>query len=331
MWRGHCVGGGGLIEPTSETGRKAMTLANRLRVLYAELSDQTGDMRGEQLRDEVQRALSSLQPAAREPFLQELVRQFPLWSANDRDQVPVATRAAPAPAQVATEPKDPKSLAEKLIEVTKGLGEAEKQQIAARLSVAGLLARPTAAAAAPAPAGPSGTVSASGAADLRKQLGMPADAPIDAARAVELAAVLAEFVLKLEPYACMFWKDIAPDAKNQVYQTLNRDLGKFMAGDEKVNREAVAKGVFNLRSLVSLLLKGVSDAGKQFSRDHISRFSVDEISKAAGPGTLMTSKDVLCWKQYVRQMEGVDAASLEKRLKSVIAKDVDAGLSQVIK
>ncbi|MCE7973167.1 MAG: hypothetical protein DYG92_02405 [Leptolyngbya sp. PLA1] len=320
-----------MIEPTSETGRKAMTLANRLRVLYAELSDQTGDMRGEQLRDEVQRALSSLQPAAREPFLQELVRQFPLWSANDRDQVPVATRAAPAPAQVATEPKDPKSLAEKLIEVTKGLGEAEKQQIAARLSVAGLLARPTAAAAAPAPAGPSGTVSASGAADLRKQLGMPADAPIDAARAVELAAVLAEFVLKLEPYACMFWKDIAPDAKNQVYQTLNRDLGKFMAGDEKVNREAVAKGVFNLRSLVSLLLKGVSDAGKQFSRDHISRFSVDEISKAAGPGTLMTSKDVLCWKQYVRQMEGVDAASLEKRLKSVIAKDVDAGLSQVIK
>ncbi len=322
-----------MIEPTSEMGRKAMTLANRLRVLYAELSDQTGDMRGEQLRDEVQRALSSVQPNAREPFLQELVRQFPLWSAVDREPTPSAPRAAPAPAAApaAAEPKDPRSLAEKLIEVTKGLGEAEKQQIAARLSVAGLLARPTAAGAGPAPAGPTGSVSASGAADLRKQLGMPADAPIDAARAVELAAVLAEFVLKLEPYACMFWKDIAPDAKNQVYQTLNRDLGKFMVGDEKTNREAVAKGVFNLRSLVSLLLKGVSDAGKQFSRDHISRFSVDEISKAAGPGTLMTSKDVLCWKQYVRQMEGVDAASLEKRLKSVIAKDVDAGLSQVIK
>lgn len=322
-----------MIEPTSETGRKAMTLANRLRVLYAELSDQTGDMRGEQLRDEVQRALSSLQPNAREPFLQELVRQFPLWSASDRDPAPAPPRAAPvsASAPAAPEPRDPKSVAEKLIEVTKGLGEAEKQQIAARLSVAGLLPRPTASAAAPAAAGPSGSVSASGAADLRKHLGMPADAPIDAGRAVELAAVLSEFVLKLEPYACMFWKDIAPDAKNQVYQTLNRDLGKFMTGDEKVNKEAVAKGVFNLRSLVSLLLKGVSDAGKHFSRDHISRFSVDEISKAAGPGTLMTSKDVLCWKQYVRQMEGVDAASLEKRLKSVIAKDVDAGLSQVIK
>ncbi|MFZ2873552.1 MAG: hypothetical protein WAZ94_03630 [Phycisphaerales bacterium] len=322
-----------MIEPTSETGRKAMTLANRLRVLYAELSDQTGDMRGEQLRDEVQRALSSLQPSAREPFLQELVRQFPLWSASDRDPAPAAPRAAPVPtsAPASSESRDPKSVAEKLIEVTKGLGEAEKQQIAARLSVAGLLPRPTASAAAPVAAGPSGTVSASGAADLRKHLGMPADAPIDAGKAVELAAVLAEFVLKLEPYACMFWKDIAPDAKNQVYQTLNRDLGKFMSGDEKATKEAVAKGVFNLRSLVSLLLKGVSDAGKHFSRDHISRFSVDEITKAAGPGTLMTSKDVLCWKQYVRQMEGVDAASLEKRLKSVIAKDVDAGLSQVIK
>jgi hypothetical protein len=332
-----------LFEPSSEMSRKVAALAGRLRVLHAELAEQVPDMRTEQLRDEVQRALAQVQADQREPFLQELARQFPLWSSSDG----VGVSAGPAPAAAtpkaapAPEPKDPKSVAEKLIELSRGMSDAEKQAIAARLSAAGLVlkqpgAPAPAATPAPAPAAApaatvTGAVGASSASELRRHLGLPADVPIDAWRVTDVAAMLAEFTLKLEPYACMFWKDIAPEAKNQVYQTLNKDLGKYMQGDEKVTREVLARGVYNLRSLVSLLLKGVVDAGKQFSRDHLSRFSVEEISKAAGPGSLMTSKDVLCWKQYVRQMEGMDAQAIEKRLKSLIAKDVDAGLGQVIK
>lgn len=316
-----------MVEPTGDHGKKLVSLANRLRVLHAELADQPADMRSEQLRDEVQRTVGGLAPGAREPFLTELVRQFPIWSA---DGVVSGATAAPAPKAAAPEPKDPKSLAERLIEACRGLGDADRQAIAARLSAGGLVLKQGVPAAAPVAAPAGAPVTASGAAEFRKHVGMAADAPVDSSRLADVAAMLAEFTLRLEPWACNFWKDIAPDAKNTVYPTLNKDLGRYMLGDDKLPKEALAKSVYRLRSLVSLLLKGMSEAGRSFSKDHMGRYSVEAIEKAAGPGGLMTAKEVLCWRQYVRQMEGVDGAAIEKRLKSLMAKDVDASLSQVL-
>ncbi len=290
-------------------------------------------MRAEQLRDEVQRAVSTLAPQEREGFLKELLAHFPTWAtANGSAGVEAAAPARRGPEAPGVDLRDPKVLVEKLIEQSRALSDVDRQQIVAKLKAAGLVASvPGSAAPSAQAAAASGPVPANAAAELRKTLGLGADAGLDSGKVTELAAVLAEFTLKLEPWACTYWRDVAPDAKNQVYQSLNKDLAKFLQGDEKTPREAIAKSAYRLRSLISLLMKGVTEAGKQFARDHMNRFSVEEISKAAGSGTLMTSKDVLCWKQYLRQMEGVDAAGIEKRLKSLLAKDVDAGLSQVIK
>ncbi len=328
------LGANGLIDPSSERGKKLVGLSQRLRVLHAELSDQAEDMRAEQLRDEVQRVAAGLPPQDREGFLKDLLLHFPTWSTVQGEA------GAPAPRAASPDPRDPMALAERLIEVSKSLSDAERLQIGAKLKAAGL-GGPSAPAAAPvsvpapapvaASAAPAASVPTGAGGDVRKILGMPADAPLDGARLADVAAILAEFTLKLEPWACTYWRDVAPEAKNPVYQVLNKDLAKFMMGDDKVNKEAVARHAYRLRSLISLLMKGVTEASKQFARDHMSRFSIDEIGKIAGPGSLMTSKDVLCWKQYVRQMEGVDAAGIEKRLKALMAKDVDAGLSQVIK
>jgi hypothetical protein len=167
--------------------------------------------------------------------------------------------------------------------------------------------------------------------EFKKAVGLPAETEVDAARVVEIASLLAEFTLKLEPWACSYWRDLAPDAKNNIYQVLNKDLPKYAAGgDEKLTKEAMHKSVYKLRSLVSLLMKGVMEAGKQFSRDHLMRYSLDAIKEAA-PKETFKSDEYRCWKQYERLMEGVDGPAIEKRLKQVIAKDVDTGLSQVIR
>lgn len=302
-------------------------------MMHAQLADQPADMRTEQLRDAVQREISILAPQERDGFLMELMEQFPVWNAG-------GAPATPAPARAAAIPTDPRALAEKLVEACKGLSEGERGAIIARLGEAGLapkpapqtkptyvgepIAAPPAAAAAP--------VSASAAAgELRKAIGVMPEVPLDQGRVLEMAAILAEFTLRLEPWACTYWKDIAPDAKSTVFQTLNKDLAKYATGDEKVTKAQLANNVYNLRSLVSLLMKGVVEAGKQFARDHLQRFSVEEIKRAAGPGSLVTSEDVKCWRQYVKLMEGYDAAAVEKRLKQLLAKDVDAGLGQVIR
>ncbi len=315
-----------MIDPTSDTGKRLASLSARLRVLHSELASESEDIRHEQIRDEVQRVLATLQPGEREPFLKSLMEQFPVWNdgvvAQSASQ-PVVRSAAPAP-----EIKDPRVLAERLAEASRGLNPAERADIVTRLATAGLVQerQVVVAGGGGGDAGP-----AASAQELRKVLGLGQDAEVLASRASELAVMLTEFVVKLEPWAVQYWRDVAPDAKVQVYQVLQKEMSKFLAGDASVNREALGKSLFRLRSLVSLLRKGVVESGRQFSRDHLSRFSVDAIRGQAGSGSLLESADVKCWKQYVRQMEGVDAASMEKRLKGLLAQDVDAGMSQVVR
>ncbi|MDX2132097.1 MAG: hypothetical protein SFY69_08595 [Planctomycetota bacterium] len=334
-----------MMDSPNERGRRLQSLSRKLRVLHAQLADQPADMRAEQIRDQVQQAIASLQPAEREPFLKDLLVSFPTWSAGEAAAAPAPAPRAPAAPQV---PADPKSLADRLVEMAGTMTDAEKREIAQRLRGAFPLPGPvltaqggtgagtgssglTAAAAAAMSASPMFSGSGNAAAELRKQTGLPAEAPLDGNRVTELAAILAEFTLRLEPWACSYWRDMAPDAKNQVFPALKTELPKFMLGDEKVPRESVAKSAYRLRSLISLLMKGVTEGGRAYAREHLSVFSVEAIGKAAGSGSLMESKDVKNWKQYVRQMEGVDAQAIEKKLKAMIAKDVDAGLSQVIK
>ncbi|MFA6045576.1 MAG: hypothetical protein WC718_11380 [Phycisphaerales bacterium] len=327
-----------MIEPSSDRARRLAGLSQRLRVMHAQLADQPSDMRSEQLRDAVQREISILAPQERDGFLAELMEQFPTWSAGG---------GAAAPARAEAPVKDPRALTEKLIEACRGLSEGERGAIVARLAAAGLIqVQQVQREAAPevkskptyvgepvaAPVAAAAPVSASAAAnELRKAIGVLPEAPLDQGRVLEMAAILAEFTLRLEPWACTYWKDIAPDAKATVFQTLNKDLARYATGDEKVTKMQLANNVYNLRSLISLLMKGVVEAGKQFARDHLQRFSVEEIRKAAGPGSLVTSEDVKCWRQYVKLMEGTDTAGIEKRLKQLLAKDVDAGLGQVLR
>ncbi len=338
-----------MIEPTSERGRRLAAVSQQLRVLHDELVDQPADMRAEQIRDRVQRELSALAPHDREPFVTDLMAMFPVWNAG----APAATASVPRPAApVASEPKDPAAIAEQLIAATARLSPDAREAIASRLAAAGLVPMPMAAASASASAPvrevikevvrevptlagmPEGAM-----AELKKMIGLPQDANLRADRMVELCTLLVEFTIKLEPWAVAYWQDIGKEAKNQVFRVLSKErpnerqgiLAKFVEGDASTDKDAVARDILKLRSLVSLLLKGVLDAGKAFSRDHMGRFSVDAVQSGAEKGTFTESQAAKNWKQYVKLMEGFDAASMEKRIKGLIAKDVDAQLSQIIR
>jgi hypothetical protein len=315
-----------VIEPTTDRGRRLLALSQRLRVLHSELADQNEEMRSEQLRDEIQRALAAIASGEREEFLVALMEQFPTWA--DGNALPAPVRAAPVAAAPAVEIKDPKILAEKLIENSKGLSDGDRLALAERLGAAGFAVIKFKEAPA---VNQGGGLPAAQVNEFKKVVGMSADANVDPARLLETASLLAEFTLKLEPWACSYWRDLAPEAKNAIYQTLNKDLARFAGGDDKLTKEAMAKSVYKLRSLVSLLMKGVMEAGKQFARDHLGRYSLEAIGSSAAKGGAFKSQAVCNWEQYIKLMEGVDGPAIEKRLKQVIAKDVDTGLSQVIR
>jgi hypothetical protein len=151
-------------------------------------------------------------------------------------------------------------------------------------------------------------------------------------RAAELSALLAEFAVRIEPWACQYWRDLAPDAKNLIAPTLGKDMARYASGDDRLSRDVIADDLYNLRSVVSLLMKGVVEAGRQFGRDHVTRFSVDSVlEEAKRVKTFTQSVEAAAWAVYVRRMQGVDAADMEKRLRQLIAADVDAALGQVMR
>lgn len=348
-----------MIELTTEQGRKLAALSQQLRVLHTELADQSEDLRREQLRDEVQRAISALAPQDREGFLRALKERFPIWSGEtaETDQFAQVAKAAAAREQVPA-PQDPKAMAQKLVEMCQA-GTLNDRAVVMRILMDGGLApqvrveartearapepKPApVAAAAPVAASVAGSVAVGtkgegiamtpgqSLTELKRALGVPGDATLDSARVVELASILTEFVVKLEPWACQYWKDIAPDARTEVPPTVARTLSKFAAGgDEKANKDALARETYRLRSLVSLLMKGVREAGKQYGRDHISRFGVDAITKDS-KASFTKGQATANWETYVRLMEGVDANWIEQRIRKLIAQDVDAALAQVV-
>lgn len=344
-----------MIELTTEQGRKLAALSQQLRVLHTDLADQSEDLRREQLRDEVQRAMAALPPQDREGFLKALKERFPIWSgeAVETDQFAQAAKAAVAREAM---PADPKALAQKLVEMCQAGTLNDRAVVMRILMDGGLVAQPrvevrtearapepkaapvaapvapVAAPVAPVAAKAEGIALAPGQplSELKRALGVPGDASLDSARVIELAAILTEFVVKLEPWACQYWKDIAPDARTEVPPTVARALSKFaVGGDEKANKDAVARDTYRLRSLVSLLMKGVREAGKQYARDHISRFGVDAITKES-KASFTKGQATANWETYVRLMEGVDVNWIEQRIRKLIAQDVDAALAQVV-
>lgn len=347
-----------MIELTTEQGRKLAALSQQLRVLHTELSDQSEDLRREQLRDEVQRATAALPPQEREGFLKALKERFPVWSgeASSGDQFAQAAKAAAAREAEAAPaiPADPKVLAQKLVEMCQ-TGTLNDRATVMRILMDGGLApqvraevrtearapepkpepKPAPAPVVPVAAAPAkveGIALAPGQplTELKRALGVPGEATLDPVRVIELASVLTEFVVKLEPWACQYWKDIAPDARTEVPPTVSRTLSKFASGgDEKANKDAVARETYRLRSLVSLLMKGVREAGKQYARDHMTRFGVDAITKDS-KASFTKGQATANWETYVRLMEGVDANWIEQRIRKLIAQDVDAALAQVV-
>ena len=132
-----------MVEPTTERGKRVAALSQRLRVLHTELATEPLELRHEQLRDEVQRVVSGVQPHERERFLQELVAEFPVWSTGGAPLPSAPSTSNTVMMKVEPEITDPKVLAEKLAAACKGLSENDRARIEAGLRARGVVKQET--------------------------------------------------------------------------------------------------------------------------------------------------------------------------------------------
>lgn len=323
-----------MVEPTTERGKRVAALSQRLRVLHTELASEPLELRHEQLRDEVQRVVSGVQPHERERFLQELVAEFPVWSSGGAPLPSASTTANTVMMKIEPETTDPKELAEKLAAACKGLPEAERAKIEAGLRARGIVKQevPTAAPVMESRGG--GSMPAAETAFLKKLLGLPPDATIDEDRASAICPIGADFVIKgVEGPACAFWSQLCSsvsfNTKFPMAQILRKDFERFVTGDEKMTREVLDRDVFKLKALVAAILLAFQRAAEQYARDNAAKFAPSEIQRAVGQGGLFGNQDARCWQMYVEMMKNVDKSSIERRIRELTAKEIEAWLEGI--
>jgi hypothetical protein len=307
------------IDLLSERARKVASVAQRLRLVQAELADHPADERRALLRDEIDLVLKSMVPGERKQFLFELMDAFPLLTESARAaEAPAGSGADKATLDALAAAKaeltaakaelsrftDATNVADRLVELAKRLPEDQRKAVMKKLATAGLaevrtveVAKAESApvlAAKPAPTPePVPTLSTSAAAvvvgggsvtaDLRKSTGMTDADAIDPARAGELCAVLAEFGGGLDELVWMAWRQaIAPQSRISRPGPLKRTMGQFLKGDTSITRQRVADDVKLLRLITAATIAASSRAGKNFARKHLVKFSPDAIKAATG-------------------------------------------------
>ena len=288
---------------TDDVADLVVATANRLRLIQADLSDESEDVRQQYLTDELERALASLVPAERTGFLDALAACFPTW-----DSLVQRTDPGGDPATAPTDLDDALALAERLAALAPGLPEDQRRAVAGRLRDAGLSAEGRAAWPEQAAAG------------LAARLGLEDSQPLDPARSVDALRIAIDCLLGLDQLMWATWRTLAPRSDLRGQGELAGSLTRFLAGDPDVPRGEVAAHVERMRQLTAALVSAVGQAGRQFAERHHERFAPEHVEEwARQDKKALESLAVACWRRYCALAGERDPATIEHEIQQQIA------------
>jgi len=283
--------------------------ANRLRMVQMDFSDQGAEIRREYLSEEVERAVGSVVPEQRHQFLEELMEHFPSWDARVEVQLR-SDESTERSATDARELQDPNFLVARLIDVAKDLPEGERKVLVERLAEGGLASISQ------------GAWPEEAEQDMRQNLRLPPDRPLDPTRTVEAVGLLADFGLRLDQLVWGGWHQIAPRSKIRRDKPLQQTFKAFVTGDQDVPRGQVSGDIENLRRLIASLVAAIGQTGRQFGAKLVSRLSphvIEEVVAMEGGG-FWVGKEAKYWNKYVElAAEIMNEPAIEAEIMETIA------------
>jgi hypothetical protein len=289
------------VSHLSEEALWASGLAARLRLLQANLADDSPALRQQSLRDIIQQHLDELTPSKRRGYLEALQDRFPAWQASQ-----------PAAPQPCAEPTvdTPEAALSRFLEMVPTLSPEAKAAMSRKLQAAGFAAS-----------------QGSGALpelspEVQKRLGLLPGQQVNPERAVKLLTGLSEMVLALDQLVWTLWKQLNPKSNYRKEGDFAKSIGPFLAGDPEVPTALVAQPLDRTRKLIAALLGALGRGGANFAAKHAARFRPDAIEDLAKlERTFMQSVEVTAWKKY-RELfkEYCDEAAIDNDVQQAIAK-----------
>ncbi|HUW18308.1 MAG TPA: hypothetical protein VMW16_03320 [Sedimentisphaerales bacterium] len=269
----------------------------------------------EYLCEEVERALKTVLPDERNEFLKRLTERFPAGNVIIQPMIKEQEVSSDSAVE-AGKLKDADFLVRSLLEVAPTLSSEQKESIRTRLQQAGL-----------APQGAKGPdYSGESLERLMAELQLSGGPPPDADRLTELAALLADFVWKLEPLVWNTWRRLSPRSGIRPSGELKKTVGQFICSDSAVSREQVDNGLKELQRLTAAVITAISRVGGQFAKQHLAKFSPSEISALVRMEhrSVLVSQDVKCWRKYLELADALNEDAIETEIRKAIVDYVES-------
>jgi len=294
-------------------GVLVLETANRLRLIRADFADESDQARRDYLCGELEKALATLLPAQRQEFLKSLLERFP---AGGFDVQPGAEGQKTQGASTIDEPRlrNVDFVIQNLLEIIPSLTEEQKVIIDRSLQEAGI--RPA--------AGNDDSTNLDP--ELRAKLQISGELGASGKDLAELAAILVEFVVKLDPLVWNTWRALSPRSSIRPQGPLAKKIGQFLSGETGVTGGSVDEDLKALQRLTAALTTAVSRAGGQFAKRHLAKFSPSEIAALVRmePGGVFVSHEVKCWRKYVELAERLDEDAIDAEIKKAIVDYVES-------
>lgn len=277
---------------------QAEAAANRLRLLQADLADESAENRANALYQEVREAVGKILPEQRRQFLQELETRFPTFSDAGAGESFVP-KSAPPP--------DSKLLTDSLVALAASLSPEQKQNVVDRLRDAGF---PLV----------GGELPEQEMAELTRLLQLtPGGAKPDPARSLQLLMVLVEFVGKLDQAVWSSWAQVDPKSDIKRPGPLQRTMGKFLRAE--VARTDVTKDSERLLKLTASLIVSLQKIGPGLFRAYFDPVLPDNIAEGVQGGYLK-NKEAQCWKRYEERAASMDSVTFNTAMFAAVARFV---------
>ncbi|MBM4108299.1 MAG: hypothetical protein FJ255_05730 [Phycisphaerae bacterium] len=308
--------------PTTEQSRATLALVGRLRLAQADLADLPAAERRRVLKDELERAVSGAAPGDRRALLDDLLAYFPVFGAgaSSASPGPRDDGSAAALAEAERRLNDPVALAERLGTMSAGLSAEQRKAVSAALAAGGFSG-----------GGGTGALPEGVDKDLRQRLKIAADKPIDPARLLAAAGMLAVTAQAIDQTVWPQWKDLAPRS-NVRGGVLSSVLSRYLTNDAAVTSSALGHELSSTQRMVAVMLAATKRAGRQFAQRHLMKFSPASIEEAAKPKkSLMEAFGVTCWRHYAELMGQHDETVIEGDLRQAIAEQAESLMEAVAK
>lgn len=276
------------------------SLAGRLRLIQAGLTEEPEESRRAFLGDEIERWLKPVPPSRKGDFLNALERHFPAWRGSGEK--------ASSPAEPELE-----GVLQWLAECAKAWSEEEKTEVAKRLALGGII--PEDAKAAP-PARYD---------DLWKHFGKSERLTPHGDRSLKLLGLLAEIFLALDQLSWTLWRSIAPKSAYKKEFDFSKLAVPYLSGDTEVSTDQMRQAIERTRKLIAALLGASGRAATDFSTAHNRTFSPEALELASRQAKrALESLDAASWREYRMRFEAAGTTPhLEAAIHSAFAQSAE--------